>query len=306
MIDLHSHILPGLDDGPSGLEESLDMCRVAYGDGIRTIVATPHMLDGVYRARRAAVLSRTRELNAALSSVFPVCPAGRRLPHSAPDSSHSELRTPNSELDSSHSALRTRNSTLDSSDSALRSPHSEFGSNSELVVLPGADIHLAEDLLHPSSRKQLVTVGDRGKYLLVEFPSQVIPPMAERILFRLIGQGIVPIITHPERNLEIGRKPSRYYEMIRMGCLGQVTAMSLTGGFGPEARRLAEALLIRRLVHLIASDAHSTDLRPPVLTPAVTAAAKLVGANEAARMVIEYPQAVLDGEKPDLPPPIPI
>jgi protein-tyrosine phosphatase len=129
--------------------------------------------------------------------------------------------------------------------------------------------------------------------------------MTEKILFRLIGQGTVPIITHPERNLEIGRKPSRYYEMVRMGCLGQVTAMSLTGGFGPEVRRLAEALLIRKLVHLIASDAHSTDLRPPVLTPAVTAASKLVGAKEAAKMVIEYPQAILDGEKPDLPPPMP-
>jgi len=293
MIDLHSHILHGLDDGPSTLDESLDMCRVAYRDGIRTIVATPHMLNGVYRTRRAGVLSRTRELNAALPSVF-------HTPHSALDSSPSKLRPPHSAPDSSNSELRTPNSELGSPYSKLRPPHSA------LVILPGADVHLAEDLLHALGRKRLVTVGDRGRYLLVEFPSQIIPPMAEKILFRLIGQGTVPIITHPERNLEIGRKPSRYYEMVRMGCLGQVTAMSLTGGFGPEVRRLAEALLIRKLVHLIASDAHSTDLRPPVLTPAVTAASKLVGAKEAAKMVIEYPQAILDGEKPDLPPPIPI
>ena len=65
--------------------------------------------------------------------------------------------------------------------------------------------------------------------------------------------------------------------MIRMGCLGQVTAMSLTGGFGPEVKQLAEDLLIHRLVHLIASDAHSTDHRPPILTPAVKAASKWVG-----------------------------
>jgi protein-tyrosine phosphatase len=242
------------------------------------------MLNGVYRNTRAAILSRTLELNAALRS--------------APDFPHSTLDSSNSELDSLHSESRIPHSALDSSRSELGSPPST------LTILPGADVHLAQDLFYPVSR--LVTVGDGGKYLLVEFPSQVIPPMAERILFRLIGQGVVPIITHPERNLEIGRKPARYYEMVRMGCLGQVTAMSLTGGFGPEARRLAEALLIRRLVHVIASDAHSTDLRPPVLTPAVTAAAKLVGATEAARMVIEYPQAVLDGEKLDLPPPIPI
>ena len=40
MIDLHSHILYGLDDGPTTLDESLEMCRIGYRDGIRTIVAT--------------------------------------------------------------------------------------------------------------------------------------------------------------------------------------------------------------------------------------------------------------------------
>ena len=67
MIDLHSHILYGLDDGPATLDESLEMCRIGYRDGIRTIVATPHMLNGVYQNNRATILSRTRELNTALS-----------------------------------------------------------------------------------------------------------------------------------------------------------------------------------------------------------------------------------------------
>jgi protein-tyrosine phosphatase len=43
MIDLHSHILPDLDDGPSTWEESLQMARMAVADGIRTIAATPHL-----------------------------------------------------------------------------------------------------------------------------------------------------------------------------------------------------------------------------------------------------------------------
>ncbi len=285
MIDLHSHILHGLDDGPSTLDESLEMCRVAYRDGIRTIVATPHMLDGVYQSTRLSILSRTRELNAALRSDLCI--------------QRSKLNNHQSSIINPPSASRIPHSALDSPPSTLHPPPSVP------LILPGADIHLSEDLLHPLSRKRLVTVGDGGKYLLVEFPSQVIPPMAEKILFGLIGRGTVPIITHPERNLEIRRKPSRYYEMVRMGCLGQVTAMSLTGGFGPEVRRLAEALLMRRLVHLIASDGHSTDRRPPVLTPAVMAASKLVGEDEAMRMVTEYPQAILDGEKPDLSPPMP-
>jgi protein-tyrosine phosphatase len=184
-------------------------------------------------------------------------------------------------------------------DSELRTP------NSELTILPGADVHLGEDLLGPLKQKRLITVGNGGKYLLIEFPSHGIPYMAESILFRLIAHGMIPIITHPERNPEVGRKPARYYEMIRMGCLGQVTAMSLTGGFGPEVKRLAEELLIHRLVHFIASDAHSIDTRPPILTPAVRAASKRVGKEEAGRMVVEYPQAILEGKKPNIPQPVP-
>src|SRR5689334_22931575 len=45
MIDLHSHILPGIDDGPMTLEESLEIARRAAGDGVRVIAATPHVRD---------------------------------------------------------------------------------------------------------------------------------------------------------------------------------------------------------------------------------------------------------------------
>jgi len=55
--------------------------------------------------------------------------------------------------------------------------------------------------------------------------------------------------------------------MIRMGCLGQVTAMSLTGEFGPEIRQIAEKLVKKRLIHIIASDAHSAGRRPPSFPP---------------------------------------
>jgi|WetSurMetagenome_2_1015567.scaffolds.fasta_scaffold02389_4 protein-tyrosine phosphatase len=46
MIDIHCHILPGIDDGPSDMAESIEMARIAAGDGITTIVATPHLRDG--------------------------------------------------------------------------------------------------------------------------------------------------------------------------------------------------------------------------------------------------------------------
>jgi len=122
----------------------------------------------------------------------------------------------------------------------------------------------------------------------------------------MLTKGIVPIISHPERNMEIGKKPKRYYEMVRMGCLGQVTAMSLTGEFGPGVKRSAEKLLAKGLIHIIASDAHSPDRRPPILSAGVKAAEKIVGKEEARKMVTEYPKAVIEGRKPDVQEPIPL
>ncbi|GGK77164.1 tyrosine-protein phosphatase [Amphritea balenae] len=48
MIDLHNHILPGIDDGPATLLESLELARIAVDDGIQHIVATPHIHPGRY------------------------------------------------------------------------------------------------------------------------------------------------------------------------------------------------------------------------------------------------------------------
>ncbi|MBQ7051063.1 MAG: hypothetical protein IJN87_10580 [Firmicutes bacterium] len=59
MIDLHSHILPGLDDGSSSLEESLQMARLAVESGIKAVVATPHCTyDRTAEVRSAVRLMR--------------------------------------------------------------------------------------------------------------------------------------------------------------------------------------------------------------------------------------------------------
>ena len=62
MIDLHCHILPGLDDGPADMEEALLLCRAAAADGTRVVVATPHMLDGLYDVKREEVISGVKAL----------------------------------------------------------------------------------------------------------------------------------------------------------------------------------------------------------------------------------------------------
>jgi len=276
MIDIHSHLLPKLDDGAKTIEESIQMCGISYQDGIRTIVATPHILPGIYGNDRSTILTKLQELNMTIK----------------------QFGVQSSEFGVKDS--KSRSSSFSSNNSELRTHHSELS----LVVLPGADVHFSSDLLQRCERGEIVTVNDQGRYLMVEFTFQGIPYQAEEVLFQLLTKGIIPIISHPERNMEIGQRPKRYYEMIRMGCLGQVTAMSLTGGFGSGVKRIAETLLLKRLIHIIASDAHSTDGRPPILSAGVRAAEKIVGKEEARKMVTEYPKALLEGRRPEIPEPL--
>ena len=76
MIDLHAHILWGLDDGARTLKDSLEMCRIAHADGVRTIVATPHTLNGLYQNDRPSILAKVQELNRVISKQLSVKSSG--------------------------------------------------------------------------------------------------------------------------------------------------------------------------------------------------------------------------------------
>jgi protein-tyrosine phosphatase len=267
MIDLHVHILPGMDDGAQTLDESVQMCRMSYQDGVRTIVATPHALNGVYQNDRLGVLRQIDVLRSVLARAGG-CNGGSK-PISGGQGGISESE------------------------------------GIPLRILPGADVHFCEQIFEQLQTGKITTLADRGRHLFIEFPFHEIPCRAEEALFQLLTRGITPIVSHPERNQGIARRPRRYWEMIRMGCLGQVTAMSLTGGFGGEIRKVADTLLKLRLLHFIASDAHSVQSRPPILSEGVRAAERIVGRREAWNMVTEYPRAVLEGKRLSVSEPLP-
>ena len=65
MIDIHCHILPGMDDGPGSLNQALDMCRAAAADGIKTIVVRPHFRPGTYEFTGRKVIDMVNVLETA-------------------------------------------------------------------------------------------------------------------------------------------------------------------------------------------------------------------------------------------------
>ncbi|MFJ5759277.1 tyrosine-protein phosphatase [Neobacillus sp. NPDC093182] len=66
MIDIHCHILPGVDDGAQSLSESIEMAKKAVEQGIHKIVATPHHLTSSYENPKESIINRVNQLNVAL------------------------------------------------------------------------------------------------------------------------------------------------------------------------------------------------------------------------------------------------
>lgn len=231
MIDLHCHILPGVDDGPADLEGAIAMARVAVADGTTRLAATPHApFSGLSRAQIVEHVKRLQE-------------------------------------------------TLD-----------REGIDLELLVGADAATSMGVEAMldHPLHN---------GPYLLIEFPHTHLPADARETVFELLSNDRIPIFTHPERNPSVLRSPEMVGEMVEAGCLVQITAESLTGGFGPESRACARHLLRQGWVHLLASDGHSADWRPPILSKGVKAAGKLIGRAEALRLVVDNPLKILAGQE---------
>lgn len=166
----------------------------------------------------------------------------------------------------------------------------------ELEVRPGCEVPLFPEILEFLERGWLLTLNDGGRYLCLELPDTVIPPATEELVFQMTARGLTPILTHPERNPIFYRNPARLKRLLSLGCLAQITARSLTGGFGWGVRRFTKKLLREGLVHVMASDAHSAGHRPPVLGPALKQLQKILGDSRAWDLVATHPERILRGE----------
>jgi protein-tyrosine phosphatase len=244
MIDLHCHILPGIDDGPASLDISLAMARCAVQDGITFTACTPHIYPGLYENQRDGIESAV---------------------------------------------------------AAFRRELAQAGIALQLGA--GADTHLAPDLVG-SIRAGRVPTLCGSRYLLLEPPHHVAPPRFDEAVFNLMAAGYIPVITHPERLSWIETHYAVFANLVRQGAWMQLTAGSLTGRFGRRPRYWAERMLDEGLVHILATDSHHIDKRPPLLAEGRDAAAQRVGELEATHLVLTRPQGILEDAAPfDLPAP---
>src|SRR5262245_46953727 len=174
-----------------------------------------------------------------------------------------------------------------------------------LGLVTGADVHIAPDLGVQLRDGRVLTLND-SRYLLLEPPHHVLPPRLEELIFGLQAAGYVPILTHPERLSWIEGHYDLIERLVYSSTLMQITSGSLFGHFGRRPRYWAERMLEDGLCHLLATDAHNTERRPPRMAEARALVAQRLGEDEAVNLVLRRPQAILNDRSPDeLPAPPP-
>jgi protein-tyrosine phosphatase len=233
VVDIHSHILPEVDDGPKSWDVSVAMCRAAAADGITHMVATPHANDR-YHYDREYLQSLLEHL--------------QRLAGAAPKLSL------------------------------------------------GCDFHLSYDNMQDVlSNPARYAIADT-RYMLVELSNYSVPDQITDCFLKLGDRGMTAVITHPERNPILRESPQRVVEWAEQGVVIQVTGSAFTGFWGERTRRAAEWLLEHEAVHVLATDAHDTEKRVPILSAGRDAAAEICGDVVAEALATSNPQAIVSNE----------
>lgn len=203
MIDIHTHLIPNVDDGAHSMAETIRLAQSAVNEGIRHTILTPH---------------------------------------------HNRLWVTNEKDDVKKLAIEVQ--------AAINE------ANIPLTVSPSQEIRMNEEFSEELFAGNYLSLDGDGKYYLVEFSWREFPSFARGYLQAMIDAGITPVIAHPERQYPFISDPSLLKELIEMGCISQITATSILGGYSSEIQDAAHSMMEDNLIHVIASDAHDTDQRP--------------------------------------------
>ncbi len=160
-----------------------------------------------------------------------------------------------------------------------------------------AEVRLSPDIVSLLSQNEVPFLGELNGYriILLEFPHTQITPGADKLIGRLLKQGIKPLIAHPERNQDVIHDVSKIEPFVEMGCFLQITAGSLLGHFGRGPQRRALELLEFDVFKVLASDAHNLTGRRPALREGMEAAARIIGEQSAHDLVHQNPRMILRG-----------
>ena len=235
IMDIHTHILPGVDDGAMDMQEALCLVRMARENGTRAIVLTPH-----YRA-----------------------------PHKM-------------EADLLYKRFCLFRKTI----------HKEIP---QVTVYLGCEIRCHSNIPEMLAAHKLLPMY-HSRYILLEFPSTAFSTHILSATRELTGHGYIPIIAQMERVDAFRNDPQLISQMEGMGVLFQMNADSVMGKMGLRIKKFCQKMLEEKRIHFIASDAHDSVKRPPLLKGCYLHICEKYGEDYAQKLFWENPQAIVKDE----------
>ena len=165
----------------------------------------------------------------------------------------------------------------------------------EVELTLGCDFHFSFENIQAALKNPSTFTITGTNYLLVELSDFAVSGAVTEAIRKLREAGIKPIITHPERNPILQRTPESILRLADQGCAIQVTASAFTGFWGEPIQKIAEWLLKKKAIHVIASDAHDVKNRPPVLSVARRRISELADETTGKRLTEDNPAAIVAG-----------
>lgn len=238
MIDIHSHIVFDVDDGPQSRGESKVLLEEAYAQGVRTIVSTSHRRKGMFETPEDKIAANFREVKQLAQEIGP-----------------------------------------------------------DLTILYGAEIYFSGDALE-KLEKDLIPRLNGTRYALIEFSMNTPYRDIHSALSKILLLGITPVIAHIERYHALENDEKRVKELINMGCYTQINSSSvlkpkLFGDAHKFMKKRAAYFLEKNLVHVVASDMHNLDNRPPFMKEAYELITKKYGRDRARDLFETNPAKIL-------------
>lgn len=174
----------------------------------------------------------------------------------------------------------------------------------ELAIRPSAEWMLDAKMIDEWATLQadLLTLGDGGKYALIEFP-QRFPAYITRVSELLAQRQVHGVLAHVEKYADLLAHPKRLAELHEMGFVAQMNADSIAGRWGTKVAKQCRSLIRKGWIHVVASDAHSVERRPPLLREAFSIVTQWTNAETADLLFRQNPSAVLAGEEVQQPRP---
>jgi protein-tyrosine phosphatase len=235
-IDIHCHIMPGVDDGAKNLETSLEMLRIASGNNIKHIILTPHHKPMHHNVSYEHNLTYTRGLQEA----------------------------------------------------ALKA-------GIEVKLYPGNEVYYSDETFSDLEEGRVRTLAD-SKYCLVEFHPTNSYRAIHNAVYQVQAAGFFPVIAHVERYSEVVSHPAYVEDLVEMGGYIQINASSVMGKYGFGISHFTKKLLKKDLVHFVATDAHDTKSRAPVLSECRNYISRKYGEEYADLLFYHNPMSVIRNE----------